>query len=75
VQLPRIEHVNLFISIKIFTFDLGALKTVKLPKPPFFKAGLRVVAFLFLPTVVFFVTEDACDEPDDDWFKLSPVLF
>jgi hypothetical protein len=39
------------------------------------KAGLRVVAFLFLPTGVFFVTEDACDEPDDDWFKLSPVLF
>ncbi len=61
---------------KCFTFDLGALKTVKLPKPPFFKVGLLPVAFLFLPTTgFFFVPNDACDELDDDWLGLSPLFF
>ena len=59
----------------MFTFDFGALKTVKLPRPPFFKVGLRVVAFLLLPSAVFFVPADACDELDNDWFGLSPVFF
>jgi hypothetical protein len=65
----------LFFNIKIFTFDLGALKTVKLPKPPLVKAGLRPVALLILPTAVFFVFEGVFDEVDDDWLGVSPVFF
>ena len=59
----------------MFTLDFGALNTVKLPGPPLVKAGLRVVAFLFLPTAVFFVPTVACDALDDDWLGLSPVFF
>ncbi len=55
--------------------DFGALKTVKLPWPPLVKAGLRVVAFLILPPAGFFVFKEPCDEVNDDWFKLLPVLF
>jgi len=65
----------LFVYIKIFTFDVGALKTVKLPKPPLVKVGLRPVAVLVLPTAVFFVFEGVGDAVDDDWLGLSPVFF
>lgn len=59
----------------MFTFDLGALNTVKLPAPALDNAGLRVVAFVVLATAGFFVTEDACDEVVVDWLWLSPVFF
>ncbi len=75
MQPPRTESLELFIYIKTFTFDFGAPKTVKLPKPPFVKAGLRAVAFLLLPAAVFFVTDNVGDEVDDDWPELPPVFF
>jgi len=58
----------------LFTFDLGALKTVKLPKPPLVRAGLRPIVFAFVGAFVFFVTEDFCDAVDDDWFGVLPVF-
>ena len=60
----------------VITFDVGAPKTVKLPKPPFFKVGFCAFAVLFLVTAgVFFVPTDPCDEFDDDWLKPPPVFF
>jgi hypothetical protein len=69
------SYIEVFVYIKVFTFDLGAPKTLKLPKPPFVKAGLRPVAFLLLPTAVFFVPGDVCDAVDNDWLGLAPVFF
>jgi hypothetical protein len=58
------------------TFDLGALKTVKLPKPPLVRAGLRLFVFpLPRDTVAFLVARGVGDEVDDDWSGLSPVSF
>lgn len=54
--------------------DLGAPKTVKLPKPPLVKAGLVVVRFAAFPFVVVAGFVELCVELKDDWFELLPVF-
>ena len=67
MQQPRTLYFQWIIARQIFTFDFGALKTVKLPLPPLVKAGFRPASFFVFPTAVFFFPTDACDELDDDW--------
>ena len=58
--------------------DLGAPKTVKLPRPPLVNAGLAVARFVAFPFVAVFVVVAAgvefCNELKDDWFELMPVF-
>lgn len=62
---------------RILTLDFGALYTVKLPWPPFDKAGFLTVLFAeWLFTAAFFVARTgAAVVDDDDWSGLAPVPF